>query len=60
MNHAMLYISLDVDDTRHQGSALSKHTGETIDFQCRPTLMGLLVQLDKMARHFPEHSLKLC
>jgi len=60
MKHTILYIGLDVDDTHYHGSALSKHTGETIDFQCRPTLKGLLAQLNKMARHFPGHSLKLC
>lgn len=60
MNHTILFIGLDVDDTRYHGSALSKHTGETIDFQCRPTLKGLLAQLNKMAGHFPGYSLKLC
>jgi len=60
MNHTILYIGLDVDDTRYHGCALSKHTGETIDFQCRPTLKGLLAQLNKVARHFPGHSLRLC
>jgi hypothetical protein len=50
MNHTILYIGLDVDDIRYHGSALSKHTGETIDFQCRPTLKGLLVQLNKVVR----------
>jgi hypothetical protein len=26
MNHTILYIGLDVDDTQYHGSALSKHT----------------------------------
>ena len=30
------------------------------DFKCRPTLKGLLVQLNKIARHFAECSLRLC
>ena len=50
MNHTILYIGLAVDDIRYHGSALSKHTGETIAFQCRPTLKGLLVQLNKVVR----------
>jgi hypothetical protein len=62
MNHTILYIGLDVDvdDTQYHGSALSKHIGETSDFQCRPTLKGLLMQLNKVTRHFPGHSLWLC
>ena len=60
MNHTIIYIGLDVDDTRYHGSALSKHTGEVIDFQCRPTLKGLLVQLNKIVRHFSGCSLRLC
>ena len=53
MNHTILYIGLDVDDTRYHCCALNKHTGEALDFQCRPTLKGLLDQLNMMTRHFP-------
>ena len=59
-NHTIIYIGLDVDDTRYHGSALNKHTGEVIDFHCRPTLKGLLAQLNKVSRYFPGCSLKLC
>jgi len=53
-------VGLDVDDTQYHGSALDKYTGEVIDFKCRPTLKGLLNQLEKLDRHFPGCTLKLC
>jgi len=53
-------VGLDVDDTQYHGSALDKHTGEVIDFKCRPTLKGLLSQLEKLGQHFPGCTLKLC
>ncbi len=52
MNQNILHVGLDVDDTQYHGSAFNKETGEVIDFRCRPTLKGLLTQLDKMHRHF--------
>ena len=60
MKQNIIYIGLDVDDTQYHGSAFNKDTGEVIDFKCRPTLKGLLQQLDRMARHFKEHKIKLC
>ena len=60
MQQTIIYVGLDVDDTQYHGSALDKHTGEVIDFKCRPTLKGLLIQLEKLARHFPGCTLKLC
>jgi len=45
IKQTILYVGLDVDDTRYHGSALNKNTGEVIDFQCRPTLKGLVGQL---------------
>jgi len=60
MNHTIIYIGLDVDDIQYHGSAFNKQTGEVIDIKCRPTLKGLLVQLNKIARHFSECSLRLC
>ena len=58
MQHTIIHVGLDVDDTQYHGSALDKRTGEVIDFKCRPTLKGLLSQLDKLARHFPGCTLK--
>jgi hypothetical protein len=53
MNMNVIYVGLDVDDTQHHGSALNKHTGEVINFQCGPTLAGLLKQLAKLDQAFP-------
>ena len=53
-------MGLDVDDTQYHGSALDKNTGEAIDFKCRPTLKGLLGQLEKHRKHFPGSTLRLC
>jgi transposase len=60
MNQNILHVGLDVDDTQYHGSAFNKHTGEVIDFACRPTLKGLLTQLDRLQRHFPGLSIRLC
>jgi transposase len=60
MKQNIIHIGLDVDDTQYHGSAFNKDTGEVIDFKCRPTLKGLLQQLDRMARHFKGHKIKLC
>jgi len=48
MNQNILHVGLDVDDTQYHGSAFNRETGEVIDFRCRPTLKGLLTQLDKL------------
>ena len=57
MQQTIIHVGLDVDDTRYHGSALNKNTGEVMDFQWRPTLKGLIAQLDKLARHLnPETS----
>jgi hypothetical protein len=47
MNRNIRHVGLDVDDTQYHGSAFNKETGEVIDFRCRPTLKGLLTQLDR-------------
>jgi hypothetical protein len=47
MNQNIRHVGLDVDDTQDHGSAFNKQTGEAIDFRCRPTLKGLLTQLDR-------------
>jgi len=60
MKQNILHVGLDVDDTQYHGSAFNKDTGEVIDFKCRPTLKGLLQQLDTMARHFSGCTIKLC
>jgi len=60
MKQTIVYVGLDVDDTQYHGSALDKNTGEAIDFKCRPTLKGLLGQLDKLRKHFPGCTLRLC
>jgi transposase len=60
MNQNILHVGLDVDDTQYHGSAFNKATGEVIDFKCRPTLNGLLTQLDKLQRHFQGLLIRLC
>ncbi len=42
MKRNIIYVGLDVDDTKYHGSALNKNTGEVVDFKCRPTMKGLL------------------
>lgn len=44
MKSTIIHVGLDVDDTQYHGSALHRDGGEVIDFQCRPTLKGLLSQ----------------
>ena len=56
----MLHVGLDVDDTQYHGSAFNKETGEVMAFRCRPTLWGLLTELDKLQRHFQGCSIRLC
>jgi len=60
MNQNILRVGLDVEDTQYHGSAFNKVTGEVIDFKCRPTLNGLLTQLDKLQRHFRGCAIRLC
>ncbi len=50
MNKNVIYIGLDVDDTQYHGSALNTETGEVISFKCRPSLKGLLGQLDRFRK----------
>ncbi len=60
MNENVVYVGIDVDDVSYHGSALDRHTGEVLDFRCRPTLKGLVVQLQKVREHFDNVQLKLC
>ena len=60
MNQNVIYIGIDVDDVRYHGSALDKHTGEVLDFHCRPTLKGLVGQLEKVQAYFDGTQLQLC
>ena len=60
MNKKIIYIGLDVDDTQYHGAAFDKETGEIVSFKCRPTLKGLVAQLEKMRKYFEADSLKLC
>ena len=60
MKATIVYVGLDVDDTQYHGCALNKETGEILNFKCRPTLKGLLGQLDKLSTHFAGCAFKLC
>ncbi len=59
MNQRILYVGLDVDDTHYHGSALSQETGEVLQFQCRPTLKGLVGQLAKLRKHCAGHTIEV-
>ena len=37
----------------------TKSPGEANNFKCRPTLKGLLYQLEKLGKYFPEYMLTL-
>ena len=60
MNQNVVYVGIDVDDVSYHGSALDWHTGEVLDFRCRPTLKGLVGQLAKVSEYFGGARLKLC
>lgn len=59
-NRNVVYVGIDVDDVQYHGSVLDRQTAEVLDFQCRPTLKGLIGQLDKVRKHFGGIELKLC
>ena len=60
MKVTIIHIGLDVDDSQYHGSAFNKDSGEVIDFKCRPTRKGLLVQLGNVAKHFEGCTIKIC
>lgn len=60
MSQKIIHVGLDVDDVRYHGSALDRGTGEMLDFRCRPTLKGLVNQLEKVGAYFGGAPLKLC
>ena len=60
MSQNVIYVGIDVDDVRYHGSALDKRTGDVLDFQCRPTLKGLVQQLNKVQPYFGGAHFKLC
>ena len=59
MSGNVVYVGIDVDDVQYHGSALDRQTGEVLNFQCRPTLKGLIGQLDKVQKYFDGVELKL-
>ena len=52
MSQNVIYVGIDVDDVHYHGSALDKATGDVLEFQCRPTLKGLVDQLKKVREYF--------
>jgi transposase len=60
MNQNIVYVGIDVDDVRYHGSALNPATGEMLEFHCRPTLQGLVGQLQKLRVGFRTVQMKLC
>ena len=59
MNAIVIFVGIDVEDVRYHGAALNRHTGEVLEFHCRPTLQGLAGQLDKLRTHCGGSQLKL-
>ena len=60
MSGNVVYVGIDVDDVQYHGSAVDRHTGEVLDFRCRSTLKGLIVQSQKVREYFDNAKLKLC
>ena len=60
MKDNTIYIGLDVDDKQYHGCALNVITGEVLAFKCRPTLKGLINQLEKLKAAGKGKALKLC
>lgn len=60
MNKNVIYVGLDVYDTQYHGAAFDKRSGETISFKCRPTMKGLIRQLEKLPSCFPDSVFILC
>ncbi len=60
MKQNIVYVGVDVDDVRYHGCALHQYTGEILDFHSRPTLQGLVGQLEKLREYFGAVQLKLC
>jgi len=53
MTNNIIYIGLDVDDANFHGCALEPSTGEALTFKCRPTVKGLIKQINKIKKAFP-------
>ena len=60
MNQNTVYVGFDVDDVRSHGCVLDQRPGEMLDIECRPTLKGLVGQLEKVREYFGAAQLKLC
>jgi hypothetical protein len=48
MSQDIVYVGIDVDDVCYHASVLNPATSEMLEFQCRPTLKGLVGQLEKL------------
>ena len=60
MNQNIVYVGIDVDDVRYHGCGFDQRTGEALEFHCRPTLKGLVGQLEKLREYFGTVQLNLC
>jgi transposase len=60
MNENVIDVGIDGDDVRYHGAALNRHTGEVLEFNCRPTLQGPAGQLEKLHTYFGGSQLRLC
>jgi len=60
MSQNIVYVGIDVDDASYHGCALNQRTGEVRDFHCRPTLKGLVGQLEKLHEYFDHTGIFAC
>lgn len=60
MSQKIVCVGIDVDDVHYHGCALDQRSGEMLDFHCRPTLKGLVGQLERVRGQFGAVQMKLC
>lgn len=60
MQQTIFFVGLNVDDSQYHGSAFHQPTGVGLNFHCRPTLKGLLRQLEKLRQQFAGCPVRVC
>ena len=60
MGEHIVSVGINVDDLLYHGCALNPRTGEILHFHRRPTLQGLVGQLQRLHDYFGAVELRLC